>query len=57
MKDIKHIMDTWTIQDGFPFVNITLETSAAGVTTVTAIQKRFMSNPNAVVNPSSSPLG
>ncbi|CAG5136569.1 unnamed protein product, partial [Candidula unifasciata] len=56
-KNIKHIMDTWTIQDGFPFVNITLETSLSGVTTVTAKQKRFMSNPNAVVNPSSSPLG
>ncbi|BFZ03563.1 hypothetical protein BsWGS_06602 [Bradybaena similaris] len=56
IKDIKHIMDTWTIQDGFPFVNVSFETSASGVTTVTAVQKRFMSNPNAVVNPSTSPL-
>uniref|UniRef100_A0A0B7BBW7 Aminopeptidase n=1 Tax=Arion vulgaris TaxID=1028688 RepID=A0A0B7BBW7_9EUPU len=54
--DIKHIMDTWTLQDGFPYVNISLTTSAAGATTFIATQKRFMSNPTTVVNSSSSPF-
>ena len=54
--DVKHIMETWTIQDGFPFVNISLETSGTE-TTVSASQKRFMSSPGVAVDLSASPLG
>ncbi|GFO02313.1 protease m1 Zinc metalloprotease [Plakobranchus ocellatus] len=55
--DVKHIMDTWTIQDGFPVVSITTMTSDLGKTTVKAKQSRFLSNPSVTVDPSSSPLG
>ncbi|RUS89810.1 hypothetical protein EGW08_002422 [Elysia chlorotica] len=55
--DVKHIMETWTIQDGFPFVNISLLTSDAGTTTVSASQQRFMSSPGVAVDTNASPLG
>ncbi|XP_059170274.1 glutamyl aminopeptidase-like [Physella acuta] len=55
-RDVSHIMDTWTIQDGFPYINITILTSASGGTTLRAQQKRFMSNPGTQVNVDASPL-
>lgn len=55
--NVKHIMDTWTVQDGFPYVNISIVTSETGLSNFTIQQKRFLSNPNAVFNQSSSPFG
>lgn len=55
--DVKHIMDTWTIQDGFPYVNISVTTSDQGTSTVTATQARFLSSPGVEVDPKKSPLG
>ncbi|XP_012943576.1 glutamyl aminopeptidase [Aplysia californica] len=54
--DVKHIMDTWTIQDGYPYINITLSTTSDGTTTVEATQKRFLLNPEAELDPSASTL-
>ncbi|XP_059138984.1 glutamyl aminopeptidase-like [Physella acuta] len=55
--DVKHIMDTWILQDGFPFINVTFTRDNSGKTLVTASQSRFLGNPTAVVEASSSPLG
>ncbi|GFR93964.1 protease m1 zinc metalloprotease [Elysia marginata] len=55
--DIKHIMDTWTIQDGFPYVNITVVTSDKGKSTVSASQARFLSSPGVKIDTTASPLG
>ncbi|XP_067672727.1 glutamyl aminopeptidase-like [Haliotis asinina] len=46
--DVKHIMDTWTRQMGLPYVNVTFHPSSSGGTTVTAVQKRYLSDPKAV---------
>ena len=43
--DVKTIMDTWTLQMGFPVVTI----KRAGSDKATATQKHFLLDPNAVV--------
>lgn len=43
--DVKTIMDTWTLQMGFPVVTI----KRAGSNKATATQKHFLLDPNAVV--------
>ncbi|KAK7003237.1 hypothetical protein BgiMline_004674 [Biomphalaria glabrata] len=55
--DVKYFMDTWTVQQGFPYINISLTPNANGTTTVTARQERFLSNPENKVNPTESPFG
>ena len=47
--DVKTIMDTWTLQMGFPVVTI----KRAGRNKATATQKHFLLDPNAVVKESS----
>lgn len=40
---VKEVMDTWTRQMGFPYLNITV-TNNGGTTTVKAVQKRFLAD-------------
>ena len=54
--DVKHIMDSWTIQDGYPYINISMTTSQNGMTRVTATQQRFLLG-GEDVDPAASPLG
>ncbi|CAL1528268.1 unnamed protein product [Lymnaea stagnalis] len=54
--NVKHIMDTWTIQDGFPYINISVRSDTSGNTIVTATQRRFLSNPMVDVNEDASPF-
>ncbi|ESO85815.1 hypothetical protein LOTGIDRAFT_130453 [Lottia gigantea] len=56
--DVKHIMDTWTRQMGYPYINISYSPpSATGQTTVTAKQRRFLSDANTTFDPSVSEFG
>ncbi|CAL1528269.1 unnamed protein product [Lymnaea stagnalis] len=55
--DVKHIMDTWTKQEGFPYVTVQLESNDNGTTTVSLSQERFLADPKGKVDPSKSPFG
>ncbi|XP_064595580.1 glutamyl aminopeptidase-like [Liolophura sinensis] len=44
--DVKRIMDTWTLQMGLPYINITIEVTN-GETRVVGEQERFLQDPNA----------
>ncbi|XP_041364193.1 glutamyl aminopeptidase-like [Gigantopelta aegis] len=55
--DVKHIMDTWTRQMGFPFVDISFTSLGSGRTSVSARQKRYLADPSATFNTSDSEFG
>ncbi|XP_071788435.1 aminopeptidase N-like isoform X2 [Asterias amurensis] len=46
-NDVKKIMDTWTLQMGYPYVSFTRDSK-----TLTAVQKHFLNNPNSTVEDS-----
>ncbi len=46
-NDVKKIMDTWTLQMGYPYVSFTRNGK-----TLTAMQKHFLNNPNSTVEDS-----
>lgn len=52
---VKEVMDTWTLQMGLPFINITFDTSGAK-TRVTATQKRFLADKNMEYDENESPF-
>ena len=55
--DVKYIMDTWTLQMGFPYLNLTFTPNARGTaTSVTATQARFLADPGAVFDVNESPF-
>lgn len=47
------MMDTWTRQMGFPYINITI-TSTGSKTTVKAVQKRFLADINTIYDENES---
>lgn len=51
---VKEVMDTWTRQMGFPYLNITV-TNNGGTTTVKAVQKRFLADISTDYDESESP--
>ncbi|XP_050391475.2 glutamyl aminopeptidase [Patella vulgata] len=57
--NVKHIMDTWTRQMGFPYINVTFntETSNVGKSTVSASQRRFLSDANTTFDAAESEFG
>ncbi|KAL8604516.1 hypothetical protein ACOMHN_015800 [Nucella lapillus] len=60
--DVKSIMDTWTLQMGFPTLTLSLTppspggASAPTTTTLTATQSRFLADPQAVLDENQSPF-
>ncbi|KAH9512989.1 hypothetical protein Btru_035539 [Bulinus truncatus] len=54
--NIKYVMDSWTIQDGFPYINISLKYDSPGRITVSATQRRFLINPDIKLDENASPL-
>ncbi|XP_076074224.1 glutamyl aminopeptidase-like [Mytilus galloprovincialis] len=50
---VKAMMDTWTRQMGFPYINITI-TSTGSKTTVKAVQKRFLADINTIYDENES---
>ncbi|XP_048762432.2 glutamyl aminopeptidase-like [Ostrea edulis] len=53
---VKEMMDTWTRQMGFPYINITLQTER-NKTVVSATQNRFLADKSTVFDPNESPFG
>ncbi|XP_061175207.1 glutamyl aminopeptidase-like [Saccostrea echinata] len=53
---VKDMMDTWTRQMGFPYINVTMQTQGSK-TIVSATQSRFLADKSTVFNPSESPFG
>ena len=55
--NVKYIMDTWTLQMGFPYLNLTFTPNPRGTSTyVTATQARFLADPGAVFDENESPF-
>ncbi|KAK0041697.1 glutamyl aminopeptidase-like isoform X2 [Biomphalaria pfeifferi] len=54
--NVKHVMDTWTIQDGFPYINLSLNQDSSGQTIISATQKRFLISSSSEVDESKSPF-
>ncbi|KAL8604511.1 hypothetical protein ACOMHN_015795 [Nucella lapillus] len=56
--DVKSIMDTWTLQMGFPTLTLSLtpQASPPTTTTLTATQNRFLADPQAVLDENQSPF-
>lgn len=54
--NVKEVMDTWTIQEGYPYINVSL-TTVGDMTRVRATQERFMSDRSVPYNPGDSPFG
>ncbi|XP_076453772.1 glutamyl aminopeptidase-like [Babylonia areolata] len=65
--NVKYIMDTWTRQMGFPYINLTFtphpqvrgsptRSTTTTTTTVTATQARFLADPGAVFDEDQSPF-
>jgi glutamyl aminopeptidase len=50
------MMDTWTRQMGFPYINITLDKQDSK-TIVSATQRRFLADKSTEFDPSESPFG
>ncbi|KAL4239647.1 hypothetical protein ACF0H5_000454 [Mactra antiquata] len=54
--NVKEVMDTWTLQMGFPYINITLQSTGPTTTRVTATQTRFLADKNMVYDVEESPF-
>lgn len=52
---VKEVMDTWTLQMGLPYINITFDNSGPK-TLVTATQKRFLADKNIKYDENESPF-
>ncbi|XP_059138989.1 aminopeptidase A-like [Physella acuta] len=55
--NVKHLMETWIMQDGFPYINITAQHTDQGQTILHAQQARFLANPESTADPRNSPFG
>ncbi|KAK3089893.1 hypothetical protein FSP39_007417 [Pinctada imbricata] len=53
--NVKSVMDTWTLQMGLPYINITLE-SQGGQTVISATQKRFLADSTTEYDANDSPF-
>lgn len=51
---VKDMMDTWTRQMGLPYINISVS-STGGMTTVKAVQKRFLADISTQYDENESP--
>ncbi|PVD39140.1 hypothetical protein C0Q70_01768 [Pomacea canaliculata] len=54
--NVKRIMDTWTLQMGFPYVSLSFSTSANNNTIITATQTRFLADPGHQTTDGESPF-
>ncbi|WAQ96948.1 AMPE-like protein [Mya arenaria] len=53
---VKEVMDTWTLQMGLPYINISTAPGSGGITNVMASQHRFLAHKSLAYDPNESPF-
>ena len=51
---VKTLMDTWTLQEGLPYINVSIDTTGKHIT---LHQQIFLANPDAQLNIIDGPFG